>query len=181
MAESRFGGEAEQRLIEAIQEGKQEAFGLLYDAFAPVLMGLISRMVPEPHIAEEVLKETFLTIWSRIHIYDPSKSRFLTWALAIGRGVSLEALKTGKYCRQNLGSEEGQEESETISQVSLPNENRVFANLGHLETEGKAIIDLIYLKGYRCAQAAEALGISEEQLKSRLVLAFKHLGAEKTA
>ncbi|GGK79204.1 RNA polymerase sigma factor [Rufibacter glacialis] len=182
MVENRMGGESEQRLLEAIRLGKQEAFGLLYDAYAPVLMGMISRMVPSSEVAEEVLKETFLAIWSRIHIFDPSKTRFLTWALALGRGIALEAQKTGLYgtLLHTNGTEERARQEEERRAKELE-EARVKEAFCQLAPQEKAIIDLIYLKGYSCAQAAEALGISEQQLKSHLKLAFKHIGAERTA
>ncbi|ALI97733.1 RNA polymerase sigma factor [Rufibacter tibetensis] len=181
MVESRIGGESEKRLIEAIRQGKQEAFGLLYDTYAPVLMGMITRIVQHTDVAEEVLKETFLAIWSRIHIYDPSKSGFLTWGLAMARGIALEAKKTGMYGNLLHTTEKDavvRQEEERAKQVE---EAKVKETFCQLEPQEKAIIDLIYLKGYTCTQAAEALGISETQIKSHLKMAFKHIGAERTA
>ncbi len=176
-----MGVAEEEHLIQAIRMGKQEAFGLLYDAYAPVLMGMISRMVPQTEVAEEVLKETFLTIWSRTHIFDPSQSRFLTWALAIARGIALEAQRTGKYGHliPNAGVAPRSPETEPLK--NLPEAKLDQEAFCQLEPQERAIIDLIYLKGYSCPQAAEALGISEELLKRQLKLAFKHIGAEKTA
>ncbi|GAB3812093.1 hypothetical protein GCM10028895_02800 [Pontibacter rugosus] len=69
-------GETEQSLVEALKQGKQEVLGLLYDAYAPVMMGVILRIVPDREVAEEVLQETFLAIWSRIEVYDASKKDF---------------------------------------------------------------------------------------------------------
>ncbi|KAA3437705.1 RNA polymerase sigma factor [Rufibacter hautae] len=181
MVESRFGGVAEEKLLEAIRKGKQEAFGLLYDTYAPVLMGMISRMVSQTELAEEVLKETFLTIWSRIHIFDPSQSRFLTWSLALARGIALEAQKNGKYLQLN---QSGKTETSPLTEVKKEDflkDARTNEAFCQLEPQERAILDLIYLKGYSCSQASQALGISEEQLKSRLKTAFKHIAAEKTA
>ncbi|WP_210489364.1 RNA polymerase sigma factor [Rufibacter aurantiacus] len=182
MVESRIGPEKEQRLVEAIRQGRQDAFSLLYDAYAPALMGMICRVVQHTEVAEEVLKETFLSIWSRIHIYDPSKSGFLSWALAMARGIALEAQKTGKYLHlTQTALQEPVSEKEGKKSPNLLEDAQTQEAFCQLEPQEKAVIDLIYLKGYSCSQAAEALGISQEQLKSHLKLAFKHLGAEKTA
>ncbi|WP_207434682.1 RNA polymerase sigma factor [Sabulibacter ruber] len=174
--------EAEERLIEAIREGKQEAFGLLYDAYAPVLLGLISRIVQNTEVAEEVLKETFLAIWSRIHIFDPTQSRFLTWGLAMARGIALEAHKTGKYAHLTFGKKDEDpvtpEATRETDQLEESQTKEVFCQL---QPQENAILDLIYHKGYTCQQAAEALNISQEELKSQLKSAFKHIGAERTA
>jgi RNA polymerase sigma-70 factor (ECF subfamily) len=48
-----------------------------------------------------------------------------------------------------------------------------------LNAEEKAVLDLIYLKGCSCAEAAASLNISEENLKITLRQAITHLRATK--
>jgi RNA polymerase sigma factor (sigma-70 family) len=164
----------EQQLISALKHGDQSALGQLYTTHAPVLLGVITKIVQHAAIAEEVLQETFVAIWSRISLYDPSKNRFLTWGLAIARGIAIEALNTGKYGHLVQPIES------TTFVLNQQNEKLQEA-FCQLEPQEKAALELIYLKGYSCQQAANALGIAQEALTSCLKMAFKHIGAQKAA
>jgi RNA polymerase sigma-70 factor (ECF subfamily) len=181
MEEMNLQEEGENNLVQAIRQGKQEAFGMLYDRYAPILMGMISRILPVTEEAEEVLKETFLAIWDRIHIFDPSQSRFLSWALALSRGIALEAQKTGKYHHlvQSAIPTPARADEQQHPHPDLV-DAKVKEAFCDLEPQEKAVIDLIYVKGYKCFQAAQALDITEEELRLRLKSAFKHIAADKT-
>ncbi|GHA80832.1 RNA polymerase sigma factor [Pontibacter akesuensis] len=163
-------GETEQSLVEALQQGKQEMLSVLYDAYAPVMMGVIARIVPDKEQAEEVLQETFVAIWSRIDVYDSSKGRFLIWGLAIARGIALEAVKNGQYIPGNSASAAPQQAREP--------KPKPFCDL---EPQERAILELIYLKGYSCSEVTAELNITEETLRTILKKAFIHLKAEKSA
>lgn len=177
-----FQGETEQSLVAALQQGRQEVMGLLYDAYAPVMMGVISRIVPQQEVAEEVLKETFVAIWSRIGIYDASSNRFLVWALAIARGMALEAVKNGTRTpvakQQRMLSFADAEDNKNIPSGDTLQGNKL---LCHLSPQEKAVLELIYLKGFSCFEAAAALGITEETLRASIKKAFLHIKAGKSA
>lgn len=167
-------GESEQSLVEALQQGKQEVLGLLYDAYAPAMMGVITRIVEDEQVAEEVLQETFMAIWSRIGIYDCTKNRFLTWGMAIARGIALEAVKKGKP-EARFGATQT---AEAAKKSYPPFFQQPLCNL---EPQERAILELIYLKGYTCPEAAAKLGITETNLRASLKKAFIQLKAEKSA
>ncbi|RIJ34300.1 RNA polymerase sigma factor [Pontibacter oryzae] len=171
-------GETEQSLVEALQQGKQEVLGLLYDAYAPVMMGVITRIVDDEHLAEEVLQETFVAIWSRIGIYDCTRNRFLTWGLAIARGIALEAVKKAKQAPHIIKTE-----TENLKVGADGKGYYLFLKqpLCNLEPEERTILELIYLKGYTCPEAAAKLGITETDLRTSLKKAFIQLKAEKSA
>jgi len=176
-------GETEESLVAAIRNRKQKALSCLYDAYAPVLLGVISRIVQDNLVAEEVLKDTFTAIWSRIAVYDSTKTRFLSWSLALARGIALEAVKTGKY--QALA--DGQLNTTFVSEEEKELKNafkereRVKEVFNKLEEKEKVILDLIYLKGRSCSEAATELGITEDTLKISLKNAFTHLVVQNTA
>lgn len=172
-------GETEQSLVAALKQGRQEMLGKLYDAYAPVMMGVISRIVPDAEVAEQVLQETFVAIWTRIGVYDASKERLLTWGLAIARGIALEAVKTNRYTTT------AKYKNET---APLPNKH-VPLQQGQISVENvcslapleKKALELLYLKGRTCAETAGELNITETALKEVLKSAFTQLKAEKSA
>lgn len=182
MYEINLKGETEQSLVTAMKQGRQEVLGLLYDAYAPVMMGVISRIVPDQEVAEQVLQETFVAIWSRIEVYDASRNRLLVWGLAIARGIALEAAKNDRYAavaqqqksRNFVGAEN--KENEVRQQRKQENEP-----LCYLEPQEKEILELVYLKGRSCTEAAAELGITEEKMIIVIKKAFVHLKAGKSA
>ena len=168
-------GETEQSLVEALQQGRKEMMDLLFDAYAPVMLGVIIRIIPDKELAEEVLYETFIAIWTRIGVYDASQNRFLTWGLAIARGLALEAVRCGRVAR--LTEQNGQN-GKVIGKVT---ENKTGVDLfAGLELQVKTVLELIYLKGRTCNEVASELGITTETIKASLKKAFVQLKAGKS-
>lgn len=172
-------GETEQSLVAALRQGRQEMLGKLYDAYAPVMMGVISRIVPDTEVAEQVLQETFVAIWTRIGVYDASKERLLTWGLAIARGIALEAVKTGRYT--SVGSPKNEAGSQQNKNVPLQQGQLSEENLCSLSPLEKRALESLYLKGRSCAETAGELNMTETALKELLKSAFTHIKAEKSA
>ncbi|MGH7805828.1 MAG: sigma factor, partial [Candidatus Binatia bacterium] len=50
-------------LLSAMAEGDDRALGALYDRHAPILLGLILRIIRGRSEAEDVLQEVFLQAW----------------------------------------------------------------------------------------------------------------------
>lgn len=175
-------GETEESLVAALQQGRQEVLGLLYDAYAPVIMGVVMRIVPDKEVAEQVLQETFMAIWSRIDVYNPARNRFLIWGLVIARGIALEAVKNGKgnlvVKEQRSANFAGAADAKELVSYIREQEDKQFCQL---EPQERAVLELVYLKGHSCSEDAAALGITEEVLKAKLRSAFIHLKSEKSA
>ncbi|MDQ3291833.1 MAG: sigma-70 family RNA polymerase sigma factor [Bacteroidota bacterium] len=174
--------EAERALATSLQQGQSQVLALLYDAYAPVLLGLITRIVRNPHKAEMVLQETFLEIWQKRAAYNSSQGGLLTWMIMVAKEVALAALNNvkpglvieGRRCNAGGTDVKEKENSFTAEEVRLRTSFQVLA------PNEKAALDLVYLKGYSCAEAAITLGISEEALKINLQMAIKHLRANQS-
>ena len=162
----------DQELVLALRQGQPEALGRLYDKYSPVLLGLISRMMRDEEIAAVLLQEAFVAIWQRKESFDASRLSLLSWLILIARDTVKAALKSGKFNgpAPNPGPDTPKEKANAQYTASPAKES--FFNL---EPDEKAALDLIYLQGYSCPEAAAELGISVETLKSRLKMAGKHL------
>jgi RNA polymerase sigma-70 factor (ECF subfamily) len=176
-----FQGETEQSLVAALRQGRQEMLGKLYDAYAPVMMGVISRIVQDNEVAEEVLKETFVAIWSRIGVYDASKDRLLTWGLAIARGIALEAVKTSRYTNTvHHTNNSAETNSQPNKLVTLRNGGIAKQDICNLSPLEKKLLELLYLKGRSCAETAGELNMTVAEVSVVLKKAFTQLKAEKS-
>ncbi len=73
--------------------GDRRAFSTLYDSTKSKLFAVSLRIVRERHIAEEVLQESFVSIWNNAGRYAVAKSAPMTWMTAIVRNRSLDIVR----------------------------------------------------------------------------------------
>ena len=157
------GAEEDIRLSVAIKEGDKQALGRVYDMYAPLLMGFISRIIPVVSSAEEILQTTFLHTWHQIGSFNASGSSLFTWLVNTARQLSIDKVRLGQV--QNL-----------------PQHNLVYEHANSTDTEQivsepvqKNIFNRLYYKGESCVKAAEALDMSVEEIKKHLRLAIKNM------
>lgn len=74
----------------ARDEGSGEAFRRLYEASAPMLLGVALRIVRRRELAEEVLHDAFARIWDMARSFDPLAARPLAWMVAIVRNRAID-------------------------------------------------------------------------------------------
>lgn len=87
---------ANERLADLLSRcgvGDRKAFAALYDATKSKLFAVSLRIVRERHIAEEVLQDSFVSIWNNAGKYAVDKSAPMTWMTAIVRNRSLDIVR----------------------------------------------------------------------------------------
>jgi RNA polymerase sigma-70 factor (ECF subfamily) len=77
-------------LIAASARGDERAFRRLYAATSDALFGMALRMVKRGDWAEEVLQESFVSVWRHAARYDASKGAVMTWLIRIVRNQALD-------------------------------------------------------------------------------------------
>ena len=157
------GTEGDLYLSIAIKKGDKEAFSSLYDKYAPVLMGLINRMLPADHDGEEILQTAFLHIWDQISSFDASKSSFLTWLINITRKLALAKANSLPAENHFYNITVYKHANKNWKEQSFP---------GSVEM---GIFDLVYYKGLSCKEAAAALKMPVEEVKKNIRLAIKNM------
>jgi RNA polymerase sigma factor (sigma-70 family) len=169
-------------LIASLQEGRQEALSRLYDKYASVLLGLITKIIGDKESSEEVFQESFVRIWNQIGSYDANKGSLAFWMLSITREVALDACKSGRF---KLPSSNGESSELLTGEVEIDetwkDEDRIKESFTRLDNGGKTVFDLIFLKGYSYGEAAEELGIPIEMVKTTFRVAIKELRAGSEA
>ena len=65
-----------------LKEGRKDAFTELMSRYKGRLHGFICRYIADRDEAYDLLQETFISIYQRIHLYDTNR-RFSTWAFQI--------------------------------------------------------------------------------------------------
>ncbi len=164
-------------LVGRVRAGDREAFAALFDRHAPVVLGLLVRILGSRPESEEVLQEVFLQAWRQSDRYDPARSTPRGWLLVLARSRALDLVRSRESRKRReavtsvapeiapVGTD-GLEERERQEQVS--------SALGLLPSEQRRCIELAFFEGLTHTQIASRLDAPLGTVKSRI-----HLGMSK--
>jgi RNA polymerase sigma-70 factor (ECF subfamily) len=165
-----------QRLLILTRQGNHEAFGKLYDKYAPMVMGFVINFGCDKKTAEEVLQQVFNKIWEQKTVVDSSKEPLFTKMIKIAR-TTVKEICIGKI---NLTSEISQANKRVYvngmdKQLSKQNDAEGPALLFNIEKTSKEALDLIYFNGYSLSDAATVLNIPLGSLIEKVKIAVRQL------
>jgi RNA polymerase sigma-70 factor, ECF subfamily len=80
-------------LMGRIAAGDGEALAEAFDLHAPVVLGLLVRLLGRRNEAEEILQEAFLQVWMQAGSFDPQRATPRGWILKIARSRALDRLR----------------------------------------------------------------------------------------
>ena len=100
-----FDGQSDAALIKAIAAGNRSAMRTFYLRHNVRVFRFISRLVADRALAEDVVSDVFIEVWSKAGSYE-GRSQVSTWLLAIARFKALSAVNRH---REVLGDEPAME------------------------------------------------------------------------
>ena len=74
-------------------DSDQIAFAELYSATRRKLFSTVLLIVGRPDIAEEVLQEAFVRIWSNASAYRSSRGSAMIWMIAVTRNIAIDYVR----------------------------------------------------------------------------------------
>lgn len=80
-------------LLQRCTEGDPRALEQLYALVAPLLFGLLTRMLRRRALAEEALQDVFVAIWQRATQYQGERGAALAWMIGIARYRAIDLLR----------------------------------------------------------------------------------------
>jgi RNA polymerase sigma-70 factor (ECF subfamily) len=80
-------------LVRAVAAGSQDALGDLYDRYVDAVFAAASRLTSDRQVAEEVVQETFLALWNRAELFDPTVGSLAAWLHTIARNRTVDRLR----------------------------------------------------------------------------------------
>lgn len=164
----------------AAKAGKQDAFAEIVERHSPVVYNLALRLVKDPHEAEEVLQETFISAFKALPKFE-GRSQLGTWLYRIGYNAALMHLRKRRLATDSLDEPVATEEGDSLPRElvdwgSIPDElllNRELrtmlgAALDTLPESLRTVFVLRDIEGLSTAETAAALGLTETNAKVRL-------------
>ena len=80
-------------LLAAVARRDAAAFRALYDATSPKLFGFALRILNRKELAEEVLQESFVSVWNNAGSYQAGLAAPMTWMTTIVRNRAYDLLR----------------------------------------------------------------------------------------
>lgn len=169
-------------LLQLSAQGDSIAFGRLYDRLANPLLAMILRILGDRAESEDVLQETFVLLWKKAAVYNPSQSSVFSWATTLARGKAIDRLR-GRQRRLRVFSESEEPAPEpTTATKSEPAQSATELDklLAILPAEQRQAIDLAYFSGFTheeiSAQLSQPLGTIKARIRRGLLKLRETLG-----
>jgi RNA polymerase sigma factor (sigma-70 family) len=165
-------------LLADLTKKSEAAYAYLYDNYAAALYGVIKKVVNNDDDANDVLQDTFVSIWKNIETYNVQKGGSLfTWMLNIARNKAID-----KY-RQKSRNSQNQKDLAIVSTFAQAEANNTIRTeamdvntlLQHIKPDQKALIDLHYFKGFTHQEISEMANLPLGTIKTKLRSAMQDL------
>jgi RNA polymerase sigma factor (sigma-70 family) len=161
-----------QDIIDACKAGDRNAQFRIYKLYYKAMYNTSLRIVNDSQEAEDIMQESFLQAFQRIHSYSGEGS-FGSWLKRIVINKSLDALRKRK---DQVSIEEVNLEFAEIAEENREEEIRlqvaeVKEAIGELPEEYRVIITLFLLEQYSHEEISEMLHITNNLSRTRLVRA----------
>jgi RNA polymerase sigma-70 factor (ECF subfamily) len=187
-------------LLRDMIAGSEEALAGLYDRHGNAVHAAAMRAGSDRWVAAEVVQETFLTLWDRAELFDPSRGTLPAWLTAIARNRAIDRLRAaGRHDRATTfssfirpdandhsvvewltatGELVGVAGAEPAPEVALSNKETrasIADALMLLDPEERRVIVLAYDGGLTQSEIAATLGWPIGTVKTRTRRALRHL------
>jgi RNA polymerase sigma-70 factor, ECF subfamily len=80
-------------LVRQMIDGSQDALAALYDRHAGAVFAAAMRAGNDRWVAAEVVQETFLALWNRAELFEPSRGTLAAWLATIARNRAIDRLR----------------------------------------------------------------------------------------
>lgn len=160
-------------LLGRVALGDEDAFSHLYDDTAPLLLGLIRRVVRDVAMSDEVLQEVFVEVWRQATRFDAQRGTARGWLCTIAHRRAVDTVRSSEAARRR-DSEEGllrmeqqvvDVQEEGIMRVESQRVTTAMRALTALQAEA---IRLAYFGGYSHREVASLLDIPIGTVKTRI-------------
>src|ERR1700712_2054182 len=171
---------ADEDLMQLVRRGEAQAFEVIYERHSSAAFSLAYRMCGTRSAAEDVVQESFLSLWRSGARYDRARGSVRTWVLGIVHNRAIDSLRRSVVHDRRRASDEGIEERfeakdrTDVEVARLDEAEEIREALRTLPTEQSRVIELAYFGGFTQSEIASMLETPIGTVKGRM-----RLGLEK--
>ncbi len=160
-----------QLIADAIKQ-KREAQQELFELYSPKMLGVCRQYVKDVHHAEDLMLSGFLKVFTNLSKFK-NEGSFEGWIRRIMVNTCISYLR--KKNPVQLSDEEYVFQKQTIDSLEATELQDIQKLIDELPTGYKMVFNLYAVEGYKHAEIAKELNITESTSKSQLFKARKWL------
>lgn len=163
-----------EKIIDGCRKRNSKSQQLLYEMFAPVLLGICRRYVNNISEAEDILQDGFVKIFFNIDNYS-AKGTFENWMKKIMINTAITHYHKNLKHNQNIDIDNVNEGDFSPGDITseIFSANELLEIINTLPQGYKMVFNLYAIEGYKHKEIAEILHIDENTSKSQYARARK--------
>jgi RNA polymerase sigma-70 factor (ECF subfamily) len=130
----------------------------LYALVAPLLFGLLTRMLRRRAVAEEALQDVFISIWQRAGQYRSERGGALAWLIGIARYRAIDLLRHERGAPVLMPEPPEIDISEESAETPPPAGDVIEHCLGRLTREQQQCLQFAYINGRSHQEISQLTG-----------------------
>jgi RNA polymerase sigma-70 factor (ECF subfamily) len=172
----------EARLLKEAKNGSAEAFGQLYEIYAPQVFRFLYARLDDRFDAEDLTEETFIKVWEALPDYRQRGVPFGGFIFRVARNLLIDHYRSARHNgRHQRLDEEGASKPGDDPAHSVPakmEHNEVRSLMARLSEDYRMVLSMRFLAGLSPDETAQAMGRSQgaiRVLQHRALLALRKL------
>jgi RNA polymerase sigma-70 factor (ECF subfamily) len=171
-------------LVARLKRRDPDALAQLYDRYGRMMYSLILRVVRNEAVAEDLVQETFLRIWNRVHAFDQDRGALGPWILAVARNRAIDYLRSIQNREADTPLEMERMENPALFSnlendiLNLDRVRKLKSAFDKLTPNQRAVIELAYYEGMSQTEMSERLKQPLGTVKTWVRTALKALREE---
>ena len=171
-------------LVARLKRRDPDALAQLYDRYGRMIYSLVLRVVRNEAVAEDLVQETFLRIWNRVHGFDQERGALGAWVLAVARNRAIDYLRSIQNREVDTPLELERMENPALfsnlesNLLNLDRVRKLKSAFEKLTPNQRAVIELAYYEGMSQTEMSERLKQPLGTVKTWVRTALKALREE---
>ena len=169
-----FGG-----LLAAVAATKDRAaFAKLFDHFAPRVKSFMLRKGASAELAEDLVQETMIAVWTKASQYAPERGAASTWVFTIARNLRIDRIRreSSAFFVDLEGFDAPSEDNANDDNLNRSQEDdHVARALAQIPAEQRELLILSYVEDVPQVMIAQRLKLPLGTVKSRMRLAYRRM------
>ena len=172
---------ADEDLMGLAGEGEARALGIVFDRHGSAAFSLAYRMCGSRTRAEDIVQESFVSLWRRAARYDRVRGSVRSWVLTVVHNQAIDSFrneraKNGRDVHDDQAAQLLPAHERTEDDVERRHDaHHVRSALGSLPGEQRQVLELAYFGGFSHTQIAEMLELPTGTVKGRMRLGLSKL------
>ncbi|WP_329286181.1 ECF RNA polymerase sigma factor SigK [Streptomyces sp. NBC_00691] len=160
-------------VMRQVAHGDKQAFSALYDALAPMVFGVVLKVVRDRAQSEEVAQEVMIELWRQAARYRPEAGSVTAWAATIAHRRAVDRVRSAQAATDREHAQAAREHTTAFDEVAEQVEIRLESEqvrrcLRGLTEVQRQAVTLAYYQGLTYREVAESLRTPLPTIKTRM-------------